>query len=141
MSSNPPQKTTRLLKERLGWTDTEIKTTFQSRFGPIFLACIMTPVLVIFLSYLNQQGNLQSDLVSASLIQEEYASSYKVRGRSYMAYTTLEVIIDGEEEQFSIRVPSGHITNLESGARIHLCQQKGLLNFTYYKPGNTFTCR
>ena len=28
------QKTTRLLKERLGWADTEIKTTFQSRFGP-----------------------------------------------------------------------------------------------------------
>ena len=28
------QKTTRLLKERLGWEDTDIKTTFQSRFGP-----------------------------------------------------------------------------------------------------------
>ena len=28
------QKTTRLLKERLGWQDTEITTTFQSRFGP-----------------------------------------------------------------------------------------------------------
>lgn len=28
------QKTTRLLKERLGWSDTEITTTFQSRFGP-----------------------------------------------------------------------------------------------------------
>ncbi|MDF1726801.1 MAG: ferrochelatase [Sulfitobacter sp.] len=28
------QKTTRLLKERLGWTDTEIMTTFQSKFGP-----------------------------------------------------------------------------------------------------------
>ncbi|MEM6636879.1 MAG: ferrochelatase [Pseudomonadota bacterium] len=28
------QKTTRLLKERLGWNDTEIVTTFQSRFGP-----------------------------------------------------------------------------------------------------------
>lgn len=28
------QKTTRLLKERLGWTDTQITTTFQSRFGP-----------------------------------------------------------------------------------------------------------
>ncbi|KCV82503.1 ferrochelatase [Actibacterium atlanticum] len=28
------QKTTRLLKERLGWADTEIKTTFQSVFGP-----------------------------------------------------------------------------------------------------------
>lgn len=27
-------KTTRLLKERLGWDDTEIKTTFQSKFGP-----------------------------------------------------------------------------------------------------------
>ncbi|MEY8881470.1 ferrochelatase [Donghicola sp. XS_ASV15] len=27
-------KTTRLLKERLGWADTEITTTFQSRFGP-----------------------------------------------------------------------------------------------------------
>jgi ferrochelatase len=27
-------KTTRLLKERLGWKDTEIKTTFQSKFGP-----------------------------------------------------------------------------------------------------------
>ncbi|MEO0676945.1 MAG: ferrochelatase [Pseudomonadota bacterium] len=27
-------KTTRLLKERLGWDDTEIVTTFQSRFGP-----------------------------------------------------------------------------------------------------------
>jgi ferrochelatase len=28
------QKTSRLLKERLGWDDTEIVTTFQSRFGP-----------------------------------------------------------------------------------------------------------
>ncbi|MEM6386038.1 MAG: ferrochelatase [Pseudomonadota bacterium] len=28
------QKTTRLLKERLGWQDTDIITTFQSRFGP-----------------------------------------------------------------------------------------------------------
>ena len=28
------QKTTRLLKERLGWDDTKIKTTFQSKFGP-----------------------------------------------------------------------------------------------------------
>jgi ferrochelatase len=27
-------KTTRLLKERLGWADTEITSTFQSRFGP-----------------------------------------------------------------------------------------------------------
>ncbi len=28
------QKTTRLLKERLGWADTDIRTTFQSKFGP-----------------------------------------------------------------------------------------------------------
>lgn len=28
------QKTTRLLKERLGWKDTDLKTTFQSVFGP-----------------------------------------------------------------------------------------------------------
>jgi len=28
------QKTTRLLKERLGWADTDIVVTFQSRFGP-----------------------------------------------------------------------------------------------------------
>ncbi len=28
------QKTTRLLKERLNWADTEITTTFQSKFGP-----------------------------------------------------------------------------------------------------------
>ncbi|MEQ9692822.1 ferrochelatase [Shimia sp. SDUM112013] len=28
------QKNTRLLKERLGWEDTEITTTFQSQFGP-----------------------------------------------------------------------------------------------------------
>jgi len=28
------QKTTRLLQERLGWDKTEIKTTFQSKFGP-----------------------------------------------------------------------------------------------------------
>lgn len=28
------QKTTRLLKERLGWDNTDIVTTFQSRFGP-----------------------------------------------------------------------------------------------------------
>ena len=28
------QKTTRLLKERLGWDNTQIVTTFQSRFGP-----------------------------------------------------------------------------------------------------------
>ena len=28
------QKTTRLLKERLGWKDSDIITTFQSRFGP-----------------------------------------------------------------------------------------------------------
>lgn len=28
------QKTSRLLKERLGWADTDIVTTFQSKFGP-----------------------------------------------------------------------------------------------------------
>lgn len=28
------QKTTRLLKERLGWTDSDLVTTFQSKFGP-----------------------------------------------------------------------------------------------------------
>ncbi len=28
------QKTTRLLKEELGWADTDIKVTFQSKFGP-----------------------------------------------------------------------------------------------------------
>ena len=28
------QKTTRLLKERLGWNDSQIMTTFQSKFGP-----------------------------------------------------------------------------------------------------------
>ena len=28
------QKTTRLLRERLGWDKTEIITTFQSKFGP-----------------------------------------------------------------------------------------------------------
>ncbi|WP_344843371.1 ferrochelatase [Celeribacter arenosi] len=28
------RKTTRLLKERLGWNDTQIMTTFQSKFGP-----------------------------------------------------------------------------------------------------------
>lgn len=28
------QKTTRLLKEKLGWKDTQIRTTFQSKFGP-----------------------------------------------------------------------------------------------------------
>ncbi|MEM8729936.1 MAG: ferrochelatase [Pseudomonadota bacterium] len=28
------QKTTRLLKDRLGWDDSEIMTTFQSKFGP-----------------------------------------------------------------------------------------------------------
>ena len=28
------QKTTRLLKERLGWDDTDLVSTFQSRFGP-----------------------------------------------------------------------------------------------------------
>ncbi|MDA5556901.1 ferrochelatase [Shimia sp. MMG029] len=28
------QKTTRLLKERLGWQDTDLRTTFQSQFGP-----------------------------------------------------------------------------------------------------------
>jgi ferrochelatase len=28
------QKTTRLLREQLGWSDTEVVTTFQSRFGP-----------------------------------------------------------------------------------------------------------
>ncbi len=28
------QKTTRLLKERLGWENTELRTTFQSQFGP-----------------------------------------------------------------------------------------------------------
>lgn len=28
------QKTTRLLRERLGWSESQIKTTFQSKFGP-----------------------------------------------------------------------------------------------------------
>lgn len=110
-----------------------VGTRTQRCVGPFFFACVTTPALAIAFSYLNQIGGLHSERVLARLIDGEYVSEYRIRGRTYAAYTNLEVSIDSGTERFSIRVPNAQIANIGKAQHVYLCRRKGLLHFTYYE--------
>ncbi|MEP5154809.1 ferrochelatase [Planktotalea sp.] len=88
------QKTTRLLKERLGWDDTEIVTTFQSKFGP---AEWLQPYTVKEVARLASEENKKNIAVIAPAfsadcietleeINEEIKESFEEAGGEHFTY-------------------------------------------------------
>ena len=87
------QKTTRLLKERLGWDDTQIKTTFQSRFGPEEW---LQPYTVEEVARLAEQGKKRIAVIAPAFsadcietleeINEEIRESFEEAGGEYFTY-------------------------------------------------------
>ncbi|MEL6197007.1 MAG: ferrochelatase [Pseudomonadota bacterium] len=87
------QKTTRLMRERLGWDKSEIHTTFQSRFGPEEW---LTPYTVEFVAKLAEEGHkriavmapgFSSDCVETlEEINEEIKESFEEAGGEHFHY-------------------------------------------------------
>ena len=87
------QKTTRLLKERLGWDDTEIVTTFQSQFGPEEW---LRPYTVDHVADLARQGKKRIAVVAPAFsadcietleeINEEIKESFEHAGGEEFTY-------------------------------------------------------
>ena len=88
------QKTTRLLKERLGWDDSEIRTTFQSKFGPEEW---LKPYTVEEVARLAEEGNKKNIAVCAPAfsadcietleeINEEIKESFEEAGGEHFTY-------------------------------------------------------
>ncbi|QBY01886.1 ferrochelatase [Rhodophyticola sp. CCM32] len=87
------QKTTRLLKERLGWSDTEIVTSFQSRFGPEEW---LTPYTVEEVARLAESGKTKIAVCAPAFsadcietleeINEEIRDSFEEAGGSQFTY-------------------------------------------------------
>ncbi|MEO1422320.1 MAG: ferrochelatase [Pseudomonadota bacterium] len=87
------QKTTRLLKERLGWADTDIVTTFQSKFGPEEW---LQPYTVEHVAKLAEEGKkniaimapaFSSDCVETlEEINEEIKESFEEAGGEHFHY-------------------------------------------------------
>ena len=87
------QKTTRLLKERLGWADTEITTTFQSQFGPEEW---LQPYTVEEVARLAEQGKKKIAVVAPAFsadcietleeINEEIKESFEEAGGEQFTY-------------------------------------------------------
>jgi len=87
------QKTTRLLKERLGWEDTDIVTTFQSRFGPEEW---LKPYTVEEVARLAEQGKKRIAVCAPAFsadcietleeINEEIAESFEEAGGEEFTY-------------------------------------------------------
>ncbi|MEJ6396571.1 ferrochelatase [Yoonia sp. 208BN28-4] len=88
------QKTTRLLKERLGWDDTQIVTTFQSRFGPEEW---LKPYTVKEVARLAEEEGVKNIAVCAPAfsadcietleeINEEIAESFEEAGGEHFMY-------------------------------------------------------
>jgi ferrochelatase len=87
------QKTTRLLKERLGWDDTQIKTTFQSRFGPEEW---LQPYTVEEVARLAEQGKKRIAVIAPAFsadcietleeINEEIRESFEEAGGEHFTY-------------------------------------------------------
>ncbi len=88
------QKTTRLLKERLGWDDSEIKTTFQSKFGPEEW---LKPYTVEEVARLAEEDNKKNIAVCAPAfsadcietleeINEEIKESFEEAGGEHFTY-------------------------------------------------------
>ncbi len=87
------QKTTRLLRERLGWSDTEIVTTFQSRFGPEEW---LQPYTVEEVANLAEQGKKKIAVIAPAFsadcietleeINEEIRESFEEAGGEQFTY-------------------------------------------------------
>ena len=86
-------KTTRLLKERLGWDDTQIKTTFQSKFGPEEW---LQPYTVEEVARLAEQGHKHIAVIAPAFsadcietleeINEEIKESFEEAGGEHFSY-------------------------------------------------------
>lgn len=87
------QKTTRLLKERLGWPDTDIVTTFQSKFGPEEW---LQPYTVEEVARLAEAGKKNIAVIAPAFsadcietleeINEEIKESFEHAGGEHFAY-------------------------------------------------------
>ncbi|TNJ45559.1 ferrochelatase [Phaeobacter sp. B1627] len=87
------QKTTRLLKERLGWADTDITTTFQSVFGPEEW---LRPYTVEHVAELARQGKKNIAVIAPAFsadcietleeINEEICESFEHAGGDVFTY-------------------------------------------------------
>lgn len=87
------QKTSRLLKERLGWADTDIATTFQSQFGPEEW---LQPYTVEYVAKLAKQGKKRIALIAPAFsadcietleeINEEIKESFEHAGGEEFTY-------------------------------------------------------
>jgi len=88
------QKTTRLLKERLGWDDTQIRTTFQSKFGPEEW---LKPYTVEEVARVAREDNIKNIAVCAPAfsadcietleeINEEIKESFEEAGGEHFTY-------------------------------------------------------
>ena len=87
------QKTTRLLRERLGWENTKISTTFQSKFGPEEW---LKPYTVDEVAKLAQEGKRRIAVIAPAFsadcietleeINEEIQESFKDAGGEEFTY-------------------------------------------------------
>ena len=87
------QKTSRLLKERLGWADTDIVTTFQSQFGP---EDWLQPYTVDHVAELARQGKKRIAVIAPAFsadcietleeINEEIRESFEHAGGEEFTY-------------------------------------------------------
>ena len=87
------QKTSRLLKERLGWQDTDIETTFQSQFGPEEW---LKPYTVDHVAELAKQGRKRIAVIAPAFsadcietleeINEEIKESFEEAGGEEFTY-------------------------------------------------------
>jgi ferrochelatase len=87
------QKTTRLLKERLGWVDTDLVSTFQSRFGPEEW---LKPYTVDHVAELAKQGKKNIAVIAPAFsadcietleeINEEIRESFEHAGGEQFTY-------------------------------------------------------
>ncbi|MEL7257877.1 MAG: ferrochelatase, partial [Pseudomonadota bacterium] len=87
------QKTTRLLRERLGWSETEITTTFQSVFGPEEW---LRPYTVEHVAELAEQGKKNIAVIAPAFssdcietleeINEEIKESFEEAGGEEFLY-------------------------------------------------------
>ncbi|NIZ60598.1 ferrochelatase [Sedimentitalea sp. CY04] len=87
------QKTTRLLKERLGWDDTDLVSTFQSRFGPEEW---LKPYTVDHVAELSKQGKKNIAVVAPAFsadcietleeINDEIRESFEEAGGEVFEY-------------------------------------------------------
>jgi ferrochelatase len=111
------QKTTRLLKETLGWEDTDIKTTFQSKFGP---EKWLQPYTVEEVARLAEAGKKNIAIMSPAFssdcvetleeINEEIFESFEEAGGE--TFTYIECLNDSDDH---IKMMMGILKNELSG--------------------------